>query len=815
MSINSCLSFFHGRRRNCSLEYELAEKFIGEYSFHTMLNLPCEKVLHDAFLTGVLNLNQRQLKEFPTDALAGNDISDLIKADISSNCISQLPITICELRSLETLEFRSNALRTIPPAISSMVSLTYLDLSDNHLTELPDALFTLPLRVLLLSRNRLQTLSVEIRHLAPTIEEIDLSANKIRVLPNGLSALTELRVLNLRGNQLKDLPADIGTMSLKSLDLANNMLIRLPAELYRLGGCVEFNVDGNPLIEPPMNVVRRGRAHIFKWLSTKMDETRPNHGLMEKMLNGDHALTASCAAFGLPNSYGMDFSRANTLNATIRRSDRGSTQRNIDQKRIERRSRSTRLTTTVRCGPFNGTDSGYISTGDDLREQLESINLGLSELNASTRTLCYVDETDVNSNDTSVHGGDLAKEIMKTYEQNMVGSINNIYSSSKPPTHSASLMDLSNNNLTKPAHIKPRPTNVVPPLSRDKSHNGISSTTLNTVLSPVEETTEKSAEITTKPPTLHLHKNITANGNADPAKTSSTTPDAHSTVPKPNSAPSRPTDSATKASRNGTAKENGTIAQNGQEKPKIGNVRAPVRSGSTSTGTKLPSSRPSTLSTASRSRMGSSVNVSQLSNGTKPASTTSTTSSRISSRSSSTMSLAPTKREAVKVVRKTTAPRGAKVQPVGSKVGVKTIPTDSPDSAKDVNANNAKPPFQKAQSMDRIDLMRKTIQKHLETEKLEIQKEKLANQLADGVILCNFVNVLFPKSVPTVAKAVGSLTVAPTRARRNIENFITIARSQGVSETSLCTVTDILERKNLQNTAKTVLALAKLVEKNV
>ncbi|CAD5231235.1 unnamed protein product [Bursaphelenchus okinawaensis] len=222
-----------------------------------MLKLPCEKVLHDAFLTGVLNLSQRQLKEFPNEA--SSDISDLIKADISSNCLTELPITLCELRVLETLEFRSNSLKTILPAISSLISLTYLDLSDNHLTDLPDVLFSLPLKVLLLSRNRLQSISAEIRHLGPTIEEIDLSSNKIRSLPNGLSVLTELKVMNLRGNQLKDLPGDIGTMNVRSLDLGNNLLIRLPVEFCKLGGCVDFKVDGNPLIEPPMNVVRRVR----------------------------------------------------------------------------------------------------------------------------------------------------------------------------------------------------------------------------------------------------------------------------------------------------------------------------------------------------------------------------------------------------------------------------------------------------------------------------------------------------------------------------------------------------------------------------
>lgn len=45
-----------------------------------MLNLPCEKVLQDAFLTGVLNLHQRQLKEFPSDVARNVDLTDLVTA---------------------------------------------------------------------------------------------------------------------------------------------------------------------------------------------------------------------------------------------------------------------------------------------------------------------------------------------------------------------------------------------------------------------------------------------------------------------------------------------------------------------------------------------------------------------------------------------------------------------------------------------------------------------------------------------------------------------------------------------------------------
>lgn len=121
--------------------------------------------------------------------------------------MAELPISLSECRCLETLQLKANRLKSIPKTISSLNSLTYLDLSDNLISELPDELFTLPLRILLLSRNRLQQISTEIRHLSATLQELGICSNRLRSLPAGISSLTELRVLNVRNNQIKDVPS--------------------------------------------------------------------------------------------------------------------------------------------------------------------------------------------------------------------------------------------------------------------------------------------------------------------------------------------------------------------------------------------------------------------------------------------------------------------------------------------------------------------------------------------------------------------------------------------------------------------------------
>ncbi|KAI6234802.1 Leucine-rich-repeats and calponin-like proteiny domain protein [Aphelenchoides fujianensis] len=305
-----------------------------------MLNLPCDKMFADAFLTGELDLRGRQLKEFPLHFAHSFDIRDLIAADLSLNRFTTLP-PLDECHSLERLELRSNALRTLPAAtLLPLHSLTFLDLANNQLNELPAALFNLPrLKVLLLNNNRLEQLPTDVRHLADSLEEasdylvdslivwlqLDLAANRLRQIPPVVSVLTQLRVLNLRANQLT---------SLRILDLSANLLIRLPTEFHRLAdSCVDFRTDGNPLLEPPTSVAQRGRAHVFKWLLSRSSRTRPlneSMGSSVAELKLGSVEPAALSNGALPsnvlytaNALGLsDFARSTTLNATMRRTER-------------------------------------------------------------------------------------------------------------------------------------------------------------------------------------------------------------------------------------------------------------------------------------------------------------------------------------------------------------------------------------------------------------------------------------------------------------------------------------------------------------
>lgn len=97
----------------------------------------------------------------------------------------------------------------------------------------------------------------------------------------------------------------------------------------------------------------------------------------------------------------------------------------------------------------------------------------------------------------------------------------------------------------------------------------------------------------------------------------------------------------------------------------------------------------------------------------------------------------------------------------------------------------------------------------LNGQKLEQTENGLARQLADGVLLCAFLNSVRANSIHNVMKpASAHVNLSVTRARRNVESFVAACRELGVPEGSMCHSTDILERKNFPATARTINYLA-------
>lgn len=89
----------------------------------------------------------------------------------------------------------------------------------------------------------------------PKAVKLDLSCNKIAVLPDAFCGLTHLKELDLSKNQLRELPTNFGRLSaLQKLDLYGNNLTTLPLSMCRMKALRWLDLKGNPL-EPRLKAV--------------------------------------------------------------------------------------------------------------------------------------------------------------------------------------------------------------------------------------------------------------------------------------------------------------------------------------------------------------------------------------------------------------------------------------------------------------------------------------------------------------------------------------------------------------------------------
>lgn len=240
----------------------------------TNLSRSLEKALDEAAGTGILNLSNRKLRDFPR-AASNYDLSDVIQADLSKNRLSEVPEEICQLISLEVLNLYHNCVRTIPTSIANLQSLTYLNVSRSHLCAFPPDLCGLPLKVLIASNNRLTALPSDIGSFRQ-LRQLDVSCNEIQSLPAQIGNLESLRDLNVRRNQLDRLPEEIAELPLVRLDFSCNKISRIPVCYRHLRHLQNILLDNNPLQSPPAQVCTKGKIHIFKYLNIEACKVGPD-----------------------------------------------------------------------------------------------------------------------------------------------------------------------------------------------------------------------------------------------------------------------------------------------------------------------------------------------------------------------------------------------------------------------------------------------------------------------------------------------------------------------------------------------------------
>ncbi|CAF1558626.1 unnamed protein product [Rotaria magnacalcarata] len=189
--------------------------------------------------------------------------------------LSRVPADFRFLINLKCLHLDNNNIVSFPAEIGELPHLETLTVSNNHLTTLPDQIRQLQrLQSCHLSNNKIEDMPSCLCYLSKSLLFLDLSYNYLRQIPSSIHNLKQLRTLLLLGNRIKTLPDSVCQLSkLETLWLGDNKLTELPKSFPQLKHLdwyhhceLSSNFEGNPLVNPPLDVCRKGMDAIEQYL---------------------------------------------------------------------------------------------------------------------------------------------------------------------------------------------------------------------------------------------------------------------------------------------------------------------------------------------------------------------------------------------------------------------------------------------------------------------------------------------------------------------------------------------------------------------
>ncbi|KAL8955034.1 MAG: hypothetical protein Q9183_006821 [Haloplaca sp. 2 TL-2023] len=229
----------------------------------------------------VLNLSKNRLERSKHSAL------DIIKAipslrelRLAENGFTGLLPLISECPNLEILDVHGNAFTGIDEQSFHCKALRQLDISANKLTRLPH--LDLPnLTSLDISSNQIDIEDLTLKINAPNLTTLEISHCRINKLPHLRSTFPNLKKVFASGNSIGTLNPD-AVRGLETLDLRNNDLRALPAEISLMEELKQFLVSGNPMRAPKREILEGPSERLMEWLRGRLPAgSRGDDGLEE------------------------------------------------------------------------------------------------------------------------------------------------------------------------------------------------------------------------------------------------------------------------------------------------------------------------------------------------------------------------------------------------------------------------------------------------------------------------------------------------------------------------------------------------------
>ncbi|CAG5127393.1 unnamed protein product [Candidula unifasciata] len=195
-----------------------------------------------------------QGKDFPADSLSilvpasGREIEKPVTS-LKVEKPSEYPMTFP--KSLQQLIIKNCSLKKMSAQISALQELRLLDMSCNCLSSVPETLCQLTnLHTLNLAQNKLTTFPVSLINssISKCLVNLDLKNNEITSIPADIVKLKSLHSLNISHNQLRHIPESLGFMkTLRDVYLSNNLLEFLPGTmLSKWYNAIDFSSNPFP-----------------------------------------------------------------------------------------------------------------------------------------------------------------------------------------------------------------------------------------------------------------------------------------------------------------------------------------------------------------------------------------------------------------------------------------------------------------------------------------------------------------------------------------------------------------------------------------
>ena len=177
---------------------------------------------------------------------AGTLSTSLTELSLKKAGLTTLPPQIGALAALRKLDVGFNALSTLPAEISNLASLRIFFALGNAFESIPTVMGALPsLYMMSFKSNRLTHIPEEA--LAPSVEWLILTDNKLTALPKSIGKLAGLKKCMLSNNKLAALPDEIvQCRQLELIRLADNNLAALPDGFLALPALAWLGLAGNP-----------------------------------------------------------------------------------------------------------------------------------------------------------------------------------------------------------------------------------------------------------------------------------------------------------------------------------------------------------------------------------------------------------------------------------------------------------------------------------------------------------------------------------------------------------------------------------------